>query len=125
MTDRRDNPSLPFGWEADHDRMVLIDDNTGIEHRAHYEVCGVCDGRAAHVHPDIDRNGLTADDFAQDPDFMESYCRGEYDVVCTGCGGRRVTLAPSLPDGAQAFGEAWADEHAYHAEVAAERRMGA
>ena len=55
-----------------------------------YEVCTTCNGRGTHVNPSVDCNGLTAQDFADDPDLMESYMSGVYDVACYGCGGKRV-----------------------------------
>ena len=91
----------------------------------HMQVCPTCDGRGKHVNPSIDANGLTADDFHEDPDFAHDYLSGKYDVLCYGCSGKRVV--PICDDA-----EAWelkleqlqADaDHA--AECAAERAMGA
>jgi hypothetical protein len=59
-------------------------------HRRKYMVCPVCDGEGTTVNPSIDCNGLTAEDFDDDPDFEESYWRGDYDVVCGACKGERV-----------------------------------
>jgi hypothetical protein len=53
-------------------------------------VCPVCDGEGKTVNPAIDCQGLTAEDFAEDPDFAEDYRSGAYDVRCGGCGGQRV-----------------------------------
>ena len=55
-----------------------------------YEVCDLCNGKGKHVNPTIDRNGLTSEDFDQDPDFREDYFNGAYDVNCYKCGGSRV-----------------------------------
>ena len=55
-----------------------------------YEVCGLCHGRGTHVNPSIDSHGLTAEDFAEDPDFAEDYFGGAYDEVCNQCHGKRV-----------------------------------
>lgn len=74
-------------------RMVLVvldDDENEIEIPASFEVCALCDGRGSHVNPSIDAHGLTADDFADDPDFAEDYRRGTYDEPCYRCGGTRV-----------------------------------
>lgn len=54
-----------------------------------FAICPTCDGRGKHVNPSIDSNGLP-DDFASDPDFMEDYMGGAYDVHCAECGGKRV-----------------------------------
>lgn len=55
-----------------------------------FEVCPTCDGRGTHVNPSVDSNGLTAEDFVEDPDFREDYFSGRYDVTCYGCGGKNV-----------------------------------
>lgn len=57
-----------------------------------YEVCDLCDGKGRHVNPGIDSNGLTSEDFDQDPDFREDYLNGTYDVSCYKCGGSRVMV---------------------------------
>lgn len=49
---------------------------------AKYEVCSTCDGRGQYVNPAIDEHGITADEFAEDPDFAEDYHRGTFDVTC-------------------------------------------
>jgi hypothetical protein len=64
---------------------------------AKYQVCGTCEGRGTHVNPNIDGNGLSAEDFAEDPDFEEGYFRGDYDVQCGTCHGTRVVAVPDLP----------------------------
>lgn len=56
----------------------------------HYEVCPTCHGKGKHVNPSVDASGLTAEDFAEDPDFAEAYCSGRYDVPCYQCHGQRV-----------------------------------
>jgi hypothetical protein len=55
-----------------------------------YVVCPVCHGKGTTVNPSVDGNGLTSDDFAEDPDFLEHYMAGVYDVSCRKCGGKRV-----------------------------------
>lgn len=61
-----------------------------------YEVCPVCDGEGKHVNPAIDGNGITGSEMAEiladDPDFLDDYMEGMYDVVCRCCEGRRVVL---------------------------------
>jgi hypothetical protein len=53
-----------------------------------WEVCPVCNGRGSHVNPSIDCEGISAEQFADDPDFAEEYFSGTYDVTCNCCGGR-------------------------------------
>lgn len=55
-----------------------------------YIICTTCNGRGRHVNPSVDSNGISAEEFAEDPDFAEQYRRGDYDVTCYGCGGKRV-----------------------------------
>jgi hypothetical protein len=59
-------------------------------------LCPVCRGRGSHVNPAIDGQGLTAEDFADDPDFAEDYHAGFYDQPCVECHGLRVV--PQLRD---------------------------
>jgi DnaJ-class molecular chaperone len=53
-------------------------------------VCPVCNGEGKTVNPNIDCNGLTAEDFAEDPDFAFDYKHGMYDIQCQACHGKRV-----------------------------------
>lgn len=57
---------------------------------ANFEVCGRCRGVGSHVNPSVDGNGLSREDFEQDPGFMEDYFAGVYDVECYTCKGARV-----------------------------------
>lgn len=59
-----------------------------------FDVCPLCDGRGSHVNPSIDAHGLSAEDFAEDPDFADDYFRGAYDQPCNECGGQRVVPVP-------------------------------
>ena len=52
-------------------------------------LCDRCRGNGTHTNPNIDGNGLS-DEYQQDPEFMESYCAGHYDVPCEVCKGLRV-----------------------------------
>lgn len=61
-----------------------------------WEVCPVCQGRGSHVNPSIDCNGITPEDFAEDPDFEEAYFEGVYDVPCNRCKGR--TTVPVIDE---------------------------
>ena len=82
--DRRDCKRAPD--------QIFVEDEDGIERElpTRWELCDVCDGKGTHVNPNIDRNGLTAEDFHDDPDFFDNYRRGDYDMSCNRCGGRRV-----------------------------------
>ena len=53
-------------------------------------VCPVCAGEGKTVNPDIDANGISQEDFSEDPDFFEGYMAGMYDITCRGCHGKRV-----------------------------------
>lgn len=74
---------------------LLIDDE---EHLlpGKFQVCTRCRGVGMHVNPAVDGNGISPDEFAQDPDFEESYFRGDYDVQCEACHGERVVAVPDL-----------------------------
>lgn len=60
--------------------------------RAKYEVCPTCRGKGSHVNRAIDGNGLTREDFDENPGFFEDYMSGVYDVPCEECNGLRVVL---------------------------------
>jgi hypothetical protein len=94
-----------------------------------FEVCGRCEGRGTHCNPAIDGNGLSREDFDQDPDFEEAYFRGDYDVLCEECHGNRVTLVADwakMDDlTKKLYEEHLRGERMYRAEMEAERRMGA
>jgi hypothetical protein len=57
---------------------------------ARFEVCGRCDGHGMHTNPVIDGNGLSREDFDNDPEFEEGYFSGVYDIQCECCHGARV-----------------------------------
>lgn len=58
--------------------------------RRTWMVCPVCEGEGTTVDPAIDGNGLTREDFDEDPDFGESYWSGAFDITCRACKGKRV-----------------------------------
>ena len=100
---------------------------------AKYEVCQNCNGEGKHVNRAIDGNGLSREDFDEDPDFEEAYFRGDYDVPCDECKGRTTVLVvdedacktKGLEKELAAYFEYQRDMWAMDAEMAAERRMGA
>lgn len=92
---------------------------------AHFEVCPRCEGEGSHVNPAVDGNGLTAEDFDQDPDFHEDYMAGVYDVACSQCGGARVIAVVDPERLTPAQREAWnaheAAEREYQRDYESER----
>lgn len=94
-----------------------------------FAVCGRCDGHGSHVNEAIDGNGISVDEFAEDPEFAENYFNGMYDVQCTECNGLRVVPVVDesrcSADLLAAYHEKLEGDYAYAAECAAERRMGA
>lgn len=110
--------------------VVLEGDDGEEEHEVpvRFEVCSTCAGKGTHVNPSIDAGGLTAEDFAEDPDFADSYLDGHYDVGCYGCGGERVVPVIDTdradPEIVKRIDQYHADAAAYRAECAAERRFG-
>ena len=71
------------------DQDIFVTDEF-FEFPCKFEVCPTCEGKGKHVNPNIDRNGLSAEDFDQDPDFQDAYMSGRYDVQCYECHGDRV-----------------------------------
>lgn len=90
-------------------------------------VCPVCQGKGKFVDPSIDSQGLTREDFEEDPDFKEDYLGGKYDKTCTTCNGRRVILVPADEDSvcARRLREKQNEQAELRSEQMSERRMGA
>lgn len=109
--------------------IITLSDGDELHVPMKYSVCPTCEGRGNHVNPSIDAGGLSAADFAEDPDFAEDYCSGCYDVPCYECGGERVVPEVNrvlcTPEQLAAY-DSWVKKHAaYDREVEAERRFGA
>ena len=68
--------------------VVWVDDEE-VALPSKMEVCWVCEGRGKHVNPNIDYNGLS-EESTSDPEFMDNYMSGLYDVTCNTCNGRNV-----------------------------------
>ena len=87
----------------------------------------MCRGTGTHVNPSIDGNGLSQE-YADDPEFMEDYLAGAYDVRCSECGGANVLdvvdESRMTPEQIEAWTEQEHDRWEYDAERAAERRAG-
>ena len=69
--------------------------------RKKWMICPVCEGEGKTVNPAIDCNGLTAEDFHEDPDFFEDYMNGTYDITCRACSGKRVVTKNRVKELAQ------------------------
>jgi hypothetical protein len=85
----------------DEKPILILPDGVEFKLPTKWEVCGLCDGEGKHVNPSIDAGGLSAEDFAEDPDFAEEYASGTYDVWCARCAGRtteRVVDVDALSD---------------------------
>jgi predicted methyltransferase len=97
----------------------------------HKIVCPTCDGDGTHVNPAVDGNGISPDQFREDPDFEEAYFSGVYDVRCEECEGKNVVevidedlLEKNEELASEWFDwvESWAEDRAVRAQ---ERAMGA
>lgn len=78
--------------------VVYMDDGSQKPLPIKWAVCPVCDGKGSHVNPSIDANGLSREQFEDDPDFAEQYWNGTYDQTCTRCKGR--TTVPIVDENA-------------------------
>jgi hypothetical protein len=113
--------------------IEMEDEETGemVEHQlpAKFEVCSRCEGNGKHMNPNIDGNGISPEQFRDDPDFEESYFRGDYDVSCEECEGERVVAVVDEANCDPAILAAYlAQEHAdadYEWECRQERRAEA
>lgn len=115
--------------EPDAPPVLFLEDGTEFALPTTWGVCGVCNGEGSHVNPSIDAGGLSAEDFADDPDFEEDYRSGTYDVPCAKCQGRttvRVVALDRLTDEQRRLYERQLREDAQHeAERRAEYLAGA
>lgn len=114
------------------DVLKTFEEEYGVSLPTSWEICPTCNGDGKHVNPDIDSNGLTREDFDQDPDFAESYFSGMYDVTCYECRGRssvRVVDTDMLkhtdPEMLELWNEWQSSIHESCAISRAERMMGA
>jgi hypothetical protein len=82
--------------EPDAAPVLYLDDGTEVPLPTRWAVCSVCEGKGTHVNPSIDCDGLTAEDFADDPDFAEDYMAGTYDQTCNRCKGRTTERVVDL-----------------------------
>lgn len=93
------------------------------------DVCPNCQGKGSHVNRNIDSHGITAEEFAEDPDFEEAYFSGVYDVPCDECKGLRVVEVVNrdacTPEILKEYDEQLQEDCDYQTQCAAELRMGA
>lgn len=60
-----------------------------------WAVCPTCGGRGQYVNPSIDSHGISAEEWGDwDDEERISYFRGNYNIPCAECGGRRVIPVP-------------------------------
>lgn len=117
-----------FHWsleDAGIEPRMKDSENTVYAVEIRFEVCPLCMGRGKHVNPSIDAHGLTREDFDEDPDFEESYFRGDYDVRCNLCGGEKVVPVPLDRGVAMAIDQVAHERWSYRQEQLAEMRFGA
>ncbi len=132
--DRRDR-HFPLRKHDSRTLTLTIETDEGdeleVEFPCKFDVCGTCEGRGSHVNPSIDAHGISAEEFAEDPDFEESYFAGHYDQTCNECGGLRVV--PAVDESSLTVEQTkqyalWleqeSDRYAYESERNHERRMG-
>jgi len=113
--------------EDDKDFVVLKNkwgrEEAYVPYPAKWEICGGCNGNGHYVNPSIDGNGLS-DEMQSDPDFMEDYYAGSYDVTCESCCGSGKIFVPATEEGERAVNAMLRAAAYSRAEQAAERRMG-
>lgn len=87
--DKRRMMVLPK-WADNDEDLDAVEEKDWIPVK--YELCETCRGKGTVVNPNIDRQGLSREDFDEDPDFAEDYFSGAYDIACNECNGERVAL---------------------------------
>ena len=69
----------------------------GLPVKTEFQICNQCRGSGTTVSPDIDCNGLSAEDL-YDHDFADAYLSGVYDERCSACPqyeGRQIFVVSS------------------------------
>ncbi len=72
----RDRAWVEIDDPDDAEQLGLSKNELGLWVQIKWEVCGTCNGRGSHVNPSIDSNGISAEEFAEDPDFQDDYLAG-------------------------------------------------
>jgi hypothetical protein len=85
-------------------------------------VCPCCGGRGVKDNPAF-ANGISQEEFDEDPDFREQYMAGVYDVPCYECKGRNVVAEPDLERLTPRQKQLLDEFYQARREEAAERRM--
>lgn len=70
-------------------------DRYAISVKTKFELCSQCRGSGTMVNPNIDCNGLTSEDFNNDPSFESDYFSGAYNQTCSACNqyeGRQIVV---------------------------------
>lgn len=110
---------------VDTKRMKILLNEQCREVNAKYIICENCRGKGTTVNPSIDGNGLSQEDFDEDPDFREDYMQGKYDVHCACCDGSGKILVPEEKQDQDILNSIMQDYYNSEKESRAERMMGA
>jgi hypothetical protein len=115
-------PRIVFEYENAEGAMVTL------YLPARFDVCDRCEGKGSHVNPSVDDGGFQA----EDPEDLEAYMSGAYDVTCYSCKGARVVPVLNEEETKRraewvldAYTERMESNAAYERERAMERKMGA
>jgi len=88
-------------------------------------ICSLCHGYGKVINPSIDCNGLTQEDFDQEPGFEDDYNIGMYDITCPQCKGKNIEIIPISPPKLKEAIASWIQaEYEYEAQARQERIMG-
>ena len=94
-----------------------------------WAVCSVCNGEGKHVKLGIDGNGISTQEFNDDPDFADEYFSGAYDVTCNACRGRTTVRVVDETQMSEERIKQWYgqldEEHAIALASYYEKRLGA
>ena len=86
VAEKYDDHQCDMDWNEWLDSMN-IDENQEVRCTSRWQPCSQCGGKGSMVNPSIDCGGISAQDFAEDPDFADAYFSGHYDVQCSACRG--------------------------------------
>lgn len=80
--------TIQVGWD---------DEGEPLKWPAAWAICPRCHGDGTHVNPNIDGNGITAEEMHElGEDFRDDYMAGVFNVACHECGGAGKILEVDL-----------------------------
>jgi RecJ-like exonuclease len=96
----------------------------GVEHPAKWGICDRCEGDGTTGNPAYNGLSCSGEFMQENPEFLEEYMDGKYDILCPSCKGSGKVLIPSTDEGFNAWEIEQFDLEMAEMDREAELRMG-